>query len=247
MPDIIESAPTGRAGCRGCTLKIAKGEARFGKRFDNPYGEGEATHWYHLACGAEAEPDRVEAALADADVPLPSGLDDWLDAGRKNSGLAQTYFAERATSGRARCQHCRKKIDNGALRVVIAPGGEGPSVIRKAFLHLDCAPDFAGTYGLTERLVRTSVALPESDRNAIRDALSKRIDSAQEGWQPGEEAVGSKPIRPPVKTSGGDVLRPVAKTKDSKGPDHEAGRTPHPDPDAEEETNTAPELRTRRQ
>ena len=245
MPDIIESAPTGRAGCRGCTQKIAKGAVRFGKRFDNPYGEGEATHWFHLECAAEALPDRVEAALADSDARFAGDLDSLLAAGRTNQKLGQAYYAEHATSGRARCQHCRQKIENRSLRVVIAPGGEGPSVVRKAFIHLGCAADFAGMAGLTARLIRTSSSLSEDDQEVIRATLA---EASQEGWHPGSDALGSSPLRPPASTSGATskqgVLRPVAKAHDTKETERSGA---HDKRDAEEETNPHPELRTRRQ
>lgn len=185
MADLIESSPSGRAKCRGCSLRISKGERRFGKRFENPYGEGEATHWYHLLCAAEELPDRVEAALSDfpeSDAPRPpsprtesqAGSDELrtsLAHGRENPALHRAYFAERDPSGRARCQQCRERIAKDDLRVVVAPGGEGPSVVRKAFVHAVCISSFAGAAGMLERLLRTSAALTAEDTSQLKAAI----------------------------------------------------------------------------
>ena len=41
MPHVIEPAASGRAKCRGCGEKIAKGKLRFGERLPNPFGDGD--------------------------------------------------------------------------------------------------------------------------------------------------------------------------------------------------------------
>jgi len=38
MPHVIEPATSARAKCRGCDLKIDKGELRFGERQPNAFG-----------------------------------------------------------------------------------------------------------------------------------------------------------------------------------------------------------------
>ncbi|HEY6078273.1 MAG TPA: PARP-type zinc finger-containing protein, partial [Polyangiaceae bacterium] len=69
MPDSIQAAPTGRAKCRGCGQAIAKGELRFGETGPNAYGEGEATSWFHVACGALMRSEKLLPALqASSDV-----------------------------------------------------------------------------------------------------------------------------------------------------------------------------------
>jgi hypothetical protein len=52
VPHLIEPAATGRSKCRGCGEAIAAGVLRFGETVPNAFGEGDATHWFHLDCGA---------------------------------------------------------------------------------------------------------------------------------------------------------------------------------------------------
>ena len=61
----IEPAPSGRAACRGCKEKIAKGELRFGEAVKNVFAaDGEPTmRWYHLRCAAQKKPGPLAAAL----------------------------------------------------------------------------------------------------------------------------------------------------------------------------------------
>ena len=70
MAHTIEPATTGRAKCRGCGEAIPAGMLRFGETVPNAFGEGEATHWFHLDCGAFRRPhpflEAVESAT-DAD------------------------------------------------------------------------------------------------------------------------------------------------------------------------------------
>ena len=64
MPHLIEPASSGRAKCRGCGEKIAKGELRFGEVTENPYGEGDRTLWFHPICGAYKRPEPFVEAMA---------------------------------------------------------------------------------------------------------------------------------------------------------------------------------------
>ena len=107
MSDVIEIAGTGRAKCRRCQAKIDKGELRFGERVTNPFGEGEATHWFHLACAAEKRPEKLVAALEgfEGDVPDRERLGAIAAAGSENPKLTSILRVERAPTGRAACQH----------------------------------------------------------------------------------------------------------------------------------------------
>jgi hypothetical protein len=69
VTDRIELSPTGRSKCRACQQAIQKGSLRLGVMVPNPFGEGEATHFYHLECGAWRQPD---AYLVAAGITLPS-------------------------------------------------------------------------------------------------------------------------------------------------------------------------------
>ena len=57
MPHVVEYASSGRAKCRGCDAKIAKGELRFGERQPNAFGDGEMTLWFHVPCAAFKRPE----------------------------------------------------------------------------------------------------------------------------------------------------------------------------------------------
>src|SRR5262245_22418975 len=64
MEHAIEPAPTGRAKCRGCGQSIAAKELRFGEKRPNPFGEGEATNWFHVECAAYKRPEPLLEILA---------------------------------------------------------------------------------------------------------------------------------------------------------------------------------------
>src|SRR6476661_10117942 len=71
MAHVFESAPTGRAKCRGCGRTIARGELRFGERLPNPFAEGEMTLWFHPLCAACKRPEPLLEALAETSANLP--------------------------------------------------------------------------------------------------------------------------------------------------------------------------------
>lgn len=62
MADRVEISPSGRSKCRACQQTIEKGGPRLGVMVPNSFGEGEATHYYHLECGAWRQPDAFLAA-----------------------------------------------------------------------------------------------------------------------------------------------------------------------------------------
>ena len=59
-------ASSGRAGCRGCKQKIAKGELRFGEAAPNRFSDSDepTMRWYHLRCAAEKRPKLLGPVLA---------------------------------------------------------------------------------------------------------------------------------------------------------------------------------------
>ena len=63
---MIEVASSGRAGCRGCKQKIAKGELRFGEAAPNRFSDGDepTMRWYHLRCAAGKRPKLLGPVLA---------------------------------------------------------------------------------------------------------------------------------------------------------------------------------------
>lgn len=161
MPHVIETASSGRAKCRGCDARIAKGEDRFGERTPNPFGDGDMTLWFHLCCAAYKRPE-----------PLLETLDDGIDnADALRAAAAFTLAhprldrlggAERAPTGRARCRHCREMIADKSWRLPLGFFEEfrfQPS----GFIHAHCAPDYFGTSELGDRLVHFSPELTPAD------------------------------------------------------------------------------------
>jgi len=165
MVHVVEPAASGRAKCRGCGRKIAKGELRLGERLPNPFAdEGDMTLWFHLRCAAFKRPEPLlEALAATADAPAER---DWLEAearrGLEHRRLPRIDGVERASTGRARCRDCREGIEKGAWRIRLvfyedgrfSPGG---------FVHVTCAGGYFGTTELVERLRCFGTGLEETD------------------------------------------------------------------------------------
>jgi hypothetical protein len=72
---------SGRAKCRGCDERIAKGELRLGARLLNPFVEGKLTLWLHLECGVYKRPKPYLDAAGTTTEALPKT--DWLEAQAK--------------------------------------------------------------------------------------------------------------------------------------------------------------------
>src|SRR5438067_1446364 len=104
MPHTIEPAASGRATCRGCKSPIAKGELRFGEEYPNPFSEetGMAMRYWHLACAATKLANELRPVLAAYEGPIEKRAE--------LESLVEAYvrpdppYAERASSGRARCR-----------------------------------------------------------------------------------------------------------------------------------------------
>jgi hypothetical protein len=165
MPDVIEPATSARAKCRGCQGKIEKDVLRYGEAVPNPFGDGEAVHWYHLRCGAEKRPESFAKALTESTIEIDerAELERVAATGIEHPRLSRFARLERATSGRARCQACHEVIEKGALRLVLERIEDG-MVSGSGFVHVACALTYAGsTDGLSERMRRASAGVPEAD------------------------------------------------------------------------------------
>jgi hypothetical protein len=163
MPSTIEAAPSGRARCRSCKIVIDKGELRLGAAVPNAFGEGEAKHWYHLACGAERRPEAfLEAAdAAGLELPNESQLRSRAAVGMAHPRWTRIVRVERASTGRARCRHCKEAIAKDELRVVLEFIEDGMANAA-GFVHPACMLDYAGTLeGLLERVERAGPLSPE--------------------------------------------------------------------------------------
>jgi hypothetical protein len=164
MPHRIEPAPTARAKCRGCGERIATGVLRFGEGLPNPFGEGEATHWFHLECGAYKRPEPLLEAMAALSDPLAEAeaLRGEAQRGVDHPRVSRIDGAERASSGRARCRACKEAIDSGAWRIKLVFYEEG-RFSAAGFLHLRCAPGYFETADILPRVRRFAPALSDAE------------------------------------------------------------------------------------
>lgn len=174
MSDVIEAASSARSKCRACREKIEKGVLRFGESVPNAFGEGDATHWFHLPCAAERRPEKLAAALEsyEGEVPDREELTQIVKDGAANEKLADVRRAEHAPSGRASCQQCHEKIPKDDLRVAFErEPSEGQTMATTAYVHLACSAQFFGSVGLRAKLLRTSPELGDEDKTAIEAAI----------------------------------------------------------------------------
>ena len=124
-PYLLESARSSRSKCRTCKRKIEKDTLRLGILLEGPFGTGYL--WHHLTCAARRRLEDVEAAYeqqAFADglqVPPLAELQALKEkAEQARAERKELPYVERAPSGRSKCKHCGKAIDQDALRVVVA-------------------------------------------------------------------------------------------------------------------------------
>lgn len=180
MPHIFEHASSGRAKCRGCELKIDKGELRFGEREPNVFGDGEMTLWFHLSCGAYKRPEPFLEALdfdgpliegvPAADIPDADSLRAIAERGVTDRRLPRVNGASRAPTGRAICRHCREPIDKDTWRIELVVFEEyrfQPA----GFIHAGCAGDYLGTADIMKRVRQFSPGLEPQELDALKEAL----------------------------------------------------------------------------
>src|SRR5262245_24261346 len=110
---MIEIASSGRSKCRGCGARIATGELRFGETLPNPFADGEMTQWFHPDCGAYKRPEAFLQTLESyaGELPERERLEVEARRGALHPRLARVNGAERASSGRAQCRHCKTAIE----------------------------------------------------------------------------------------------------------------------------------------
>lgn len=187
MTHTIERAPTGRAKCRACKRALVKDGLRLGEETPNAFGAGTAMHWYHLACGARQRPEAFisawqsfalncqdEGVLAEGAKLLQTA-----ELGKVYYRLPRFVRAERAPSGRARCQGCRELIEKDALRFVLQRIEEGmPS--GAGFVHVDCAHLYAGAVDeIIERVVDQS-ELDQESWSEVEASLARQAQFPRE-------------------------------------------------------------------
>jgi poly(ADP-ribose) polymerase-like protein len=172
VANVFEPASSGRAKCRGCSRAIAKGEIRFGERLPNPFADGEMTIWFHPVCAAYKRPEPLLQALAETQLDLPhrERLDHAARAQLAHRRLPRINGAERASSGQAKCRHCREPIERGSWRIRLvfyeegqfAPGG---------FVHLACRKDYFETEDILDPVLHFSPDLGQDEREELKRTL----------------------------------------------------------------------------
>lgn len=181
MSHLIEYAASGRARCRGCDAKIAKGELRFGEKRPNAFGDGDMTLWFHVPCAAFKRPEpyleMLETLVSDGDEGisvddrnLAEGLGAAAEFGVTHRRVPRIDKVDRAPTGRARCRNCRKFIDKDGWRVGLVFFEEHrfqPS----GFIHAACAEEYFGTANVMDRVLHFNPALGPKALEAIEAAL----------------------------------------------------------------------------
>ena len=202
MNSVIERATTGRAKCRACAKPIAKGDERFGEALPNAYGEGESLFWFHLRCAACARPEPLLAVLEQGQAAPEGGASELIALARE--GVAQPRLcrilrAERASSGRARCRHCRELIEQGTYRLALQMFEEG-RFNSMGSIHAHCAVHYFGAEPSIERLT-----LPTNELSS--EELAEVVAVMREG--------GTRPIQPGLAKASADEPEQVSSRKSS--------------------------------
>jgi len=175
MQHTVEAATTGRSKCRACGTVIAKGEMRFGERLPNPFGEEgtETTHFYHLRCGAYRRPESfAEVVHSHAeDLPERTELAKAVAFGLAHKRVQRINTVERASSGRARCRHCREAIQKATWRIGLVFFEEGMAN-PAGFIHVSCAAAYFETDAILGPLQHFGRDLGDDDMAELQTALT---------------------------------------------------------------------------
>ena|SRR5436190_455889 len=171
MPHVFEPAATGRAKCRGCGRAIAKGELRFGERIPNPFGEGEATLWFHPLCAAYKRPEAMLHALGETKESPPdaAALERAARFSSSHRRLPRIDGAERAPSSQAKCRSCKERIERGTWRIRLVFFEEG-RFMPGGFVHIDCRTHYFERDDVMEPLLHFSSKLDDGERAELERA-----------------------------------------------------------------------------
>lgn len=173
MAETIEVAKTGRAKCRSCRQAIEKDTLRFGEEQPSAFAEGMQMVWYHLPCAAKSKPVALKSALDafQGEVPDRAALEAAMGEADESPSLFP--YAERATTGRSKCLHCKEPIEKGTLRVATQRETEyamgRPSA---GYLHPRCAPEFLQADNLLAEIKKNSRGLDETDFADLEQQLA---------------------------------------------------------------------------
>jgi hypothetical protein len=162
MDHLLELSPSGRATCRTCQEKIAKGELRFGEAVPSQFGSsGFTTVWHHLTCAARAKTELVRPLVEayEGDIPNRDALFTEIQSpatpkGSKAStkGAASALpNADLAPSGRAKCMVCGESIAKGSVRIAVEREIDTGSfsTTGAGYLHPACLEPWADEQGVS--------------------------------------------------------------------------------------------------
>jgi hypothetical protein len=172
MPHVFEPAASGRSKCRGCGRALERGELRFGERITNPFGDGEATLWFHPACAAYKRPESLLEGLGTAiDVPDRESLERIARAVSVQRRFPRIDGAERARGSQATCRQCRENIAKGTWRIRLAIFDEG-RFNPAGYIHISCGPAYFESGDFVEHLLHFCGDLTDADRAELRAACA---------------------------------------------------------------------------
>ena len=150
-PPSIEHAKSGRATCKCCREKIAKGELRIG--FNSERDGYMYTRWHHVKCAGVVDPDTLlgfELLSSDEkDMVLRFITKSGSSSHKMSQSPLKTFQSqesssypptiEHAKSGRSTCKArgCREKIAEGELRIGFSRDRDG--YIYTRWHHVRCA------------------------------------------------------------------------------------------------------------
>jgi ribosomal protein L37AE/L43A len=189
MPCVIEHTSTGRAKCRACGQRVAKEDERFAEALPNPYGEGESLFWFHLRCAACSRPGSLLPILeqSQASANERERLTALARDGVAHPRLCRITKAERASSGRARCRHCRELIEQGAFRISLQMFEEG-RFNPIGTIHATCGVHYLGVEPAIERLRLPCNQLDEAE---LEEVMAQLREGAKRAILPGLAKAGA--------------------------------------------------------
>ena len=124
--------------------------------------------WFHLPCAACARPEALLPVLEQSSLPSKerARLAELARAGAAQGRLCRILRAERASSGRARCRHCRELIEQGAFRISLQIFEDG-RFTPVGTIHATCSVGYFGSEPPLERFTLPSNQLAPDELNEV--------------------------------------------------------------------------------
>ncbi len=138
----------------------------------NPFSDGDMTQWHHPDCAAHRRPDPLLEALNAGIYPGEDAvtLKTAAEHASTHRRLQRIGAAQKASSGRARCRHCRELIEKDAWRLPLIFFEEG-SYNGSGFIHASCVADYCETQECWPTVEQFAAHLESSDLDDLRSYL----------------------------------------------------------------------------